>query len=624
MAAPIQAGTATTTHVFSVEDMKIARDAFDSGDYKAAIHAFEKLRDQTGLAIWDADLELARRRLMRTTPPCFSILDEISEVCWADVMSLHPLLPNSAQRDLQQNPWPVFVESVWRGPNNVWLQQMANLSGKSRKSTKLDAIIQQARKTGHKIIFWNKEDPLHFDHFKHVAQMSDVILTTDSNCIPRYKILCQHAQIGSLKFAANVRICNPVGRLTWKKSESICFAGTNYVGGHNDRVIQLKILLPLIESFSGVIYNRGVENIKFSFPERYNSYLRPPVPFKEMARLYRRYRFFINVNTITDSPTMLARRVYELLASGTLVISWPSKALEEQFQGIVLTASTTRRAQQLVEDYSSNEFKWLRHAHIGYREVMTKHTYSHRLRELGEYMHFQLPNSCPRISILLATMRPQYIEHIASNICCQNYTNLEVIISTEKFNGHEREKLAQAISHKRPDIPITFIDASEQLTLGDRYNKMARTATGEYLAKFDDDDFYFPNYLTDLILPFSYTDAGIVGKWRCFFWYKDSNETFWRENGSMHSYSTFVSGATMLWRRALMEYIKFPSVKHGEDSQFQNTARDLGISIYAADPFNFAVFRTDESSYHTWKTEQDLRTRLQFVSKGFCKDLIIV
>ena len=36
----------------------------------------------------------------------------------------------------------------------------------------------------------------------------------------------------------------------------------------------------------------------------------------------------MNVNTVTDSPTMCARRVFELAATATPVVSGPSRAVE--------------------------------------------------------------------------------------------------------------------------------------------------------------------------------------------------------------------------------------------------------------------------------------------------------
>jgi spore maturation protein CgeB len=49
--------------------------------------------------------------------------------------------------------------------------------------------------------------------------------------------------------------------------------------------------------------------------------------YLQTVEAYRRYQVFLNVNTVTDSPTMCARRVFELAASGTPIVSGPAEAM---------------------------------------------------------------------------------------------------------------------------------------------------------------------------------------------------------------------------------------------------------------------------------------------------------
>lgn len=600
-----------------------ARAAFEVGDYKTALAGFLELKRQANSAAWNAEIEISQRRLWLQKPPLFSILDEMSEIGWGDVASLSPLLPNNWRAELEKHNWPIFVESLWLGPKEAWKYQMVNMVGDKRKPTGLDKLLREAKARSRQIIFWNKEDPLHFEHFKHVAAVADVVLTTDSNCVSRYHKLFPKARVGCLPFAANISVCNPVRRIQWARAGTICFAGSNYISGHNDRVIQLKLLLPLIELYSGVIYDRQSEHPAYRFSERYKSFVRPAIGFAEMVTQYKSFKFFLNVNTVTDSPTMLARRVYELLACGTPVISWPSAALTEQFEGIVLTATTAGRAKNLLEDYLNDEFKWLKLSHLGYRAVMNKHSYKHRLLQMAKFAKLEVIERQPRISILMSTMRPQLIDRIADNIGGQSHANLEAIISLQGYSAAERERLANCLKQRNPALPLTFLESPAEMALGARYNKMAALATGEYLAKFDDDDFYFQNYLSDLILPFAYTDAGIVGKLACFYYFQENDETWWRSWGRIHAFVDLVTGATMLWRRDISKAIRFQETNHGEDTNFQRAAQAKGIRIYSADPFNYVIARSVNLAEHTYRPERDLRTDLKFISNGFRRDLFV-
>ena len=137
------------------------------------------------------------------------------------------------------------------------------------------------------------------------------------------------ADVYAVPFAAQQKICNPSDRFK-SEAESVCFAGSYYGVGHDERKRQMDALLPSIIEFEGAIYDRmsKVDSDRYKFPPQYTPFIRDAVPFTEVVQLYKRFKVFLNVNTIVESPTMMSRRVYELLACGTPVVSTPSKAIE--------------------------------------------------------------------------------------------------------------------------------------------------------------------------------------------------------------------------------------------------------------------------------------------------------
>lgn len=56
-----------------------------------------------------------------------------------------------------------------------------------------------------------------------------------------------------------------------------------------------------------------------------------------------------------------------------------------------------------------------------------------------------------------------------------------------------------------------MINDSEEM-LGEWFNKVVEKVNGEYIVKMDDDDFYFVNYLKDMLILFIFGDYGVVGK----------------------------------------------------------------------------------------------------------------
>ena len=81
---------------------------------------------------------------------------------------------------------------------------------------------------------------------------------------------------------------------------------------------------------------------------------------------------------------MLSRRVFELLACGTPVVSGPSIAVEKLFDGLVPVVSTEADAVDQIAIMLDDSSHRRKRSHLGYRYVHSKHTYSHRLGEIGD------------------------------------------------------------------------------------------------------------------------------------------------------------------------------------------------------------------------------------------------
>src|SRR5690606_11606789 len=299
-----------------------------------------------------------------------------------------------------------FLESCWKGNGGAWEYAFTSPGLKHANAQALLDLIPRLKEKM-PVVFWNKEDPMHYDRYLPIAKQANVIFTTDSNKVPEYKRDVPEADVYALPFAAQQKICNPSDRFR-TAPETVCFAGSYYGEGHDERKQQMLALLPSIIEFKGAIYDRfsKLNNDRYKFPEQFQPYIRDAVPFHEMVRLYKRFKVFLNVNTIVDSPTMMSRRVYELLACGTPVVSTPSKAIEEQFSGIVHVANDAQEANKIIERLITDEHHWERTSHLGYREVMTKHTYTHRLRSIRQALGYEIEDQNPLVSIITCTRRP--------------------------------------------------------------------------------------------------------------------------------------------------------------------------------------------------------------------------
>jgi hypothetical protein len=131
------------------------------------------------------------------------------------------------------------------------------------------------------------------------------------------------------------------------RTGDVAFAGSYYAAKHPERREQMEMLLDAAAEFGLHIFDRMDRqgDPRFAWPEKYRPYIVGSLTYPQTLEAYRRYRTFINVNTVVDSPTMCARRVYELMASGTRVVSGPSLALD----GVpVEIATTTQEARAIL------------------------------------------------------------------------------------------------------------------------------------------------------------------------------------------------------------------------------------------------------------------------------------
>lgn len=556
-----------------------------------------------------------------------SILDEISENSWANEFTLYGLNKNDYQKQIQGSTSnALFIESCWKGNKGTWEYAFTSPGLKHANAQKLLDALSIAKSKGMPIIFWNKEDPMHYEKFLPIAEKCDVIFTTDENRVSNYKTDLPNKKVYAMEFAANQYICNPVNRNRYEE-ETICFAGSYYSVGHDDRKVQMDQLLPALLEFNGAIYDRmsNLNNERYFFPEQYRHLIRDAVDFKTMSVLYKKFKIFLNVNTITDSPTMMSRRVYELLACGTPVISTPSYALEKQFPNIVQIARNADEAIKIAKDLLTDEWKYRHIAHLGYREVMLNHTYAHRVGALLKSVDVEYKEPKAKVSVIMATMREHFIDRILVNIGRQNYGNIELIIVTQNFSKIAIQKLKNGLNQLNNLISYKVLEINSEMTLGARLNQAAEQASGDYLAKMDDDDFYFENYLTDMLIPFSYGNFGLVGKKEMFIYLEESDKTILRYHNQSHRVTDFVTGATLVFKTSVFKEVGgFSDLNRGEDSTIIEKLRAAKILIYTADPFNFVVWRGKDTENHTWKVEDEFFLKNALVFNGFAEKEVIV
>jgi cellulose synthase/poly-beta-1,6-N-acetylglucosamine synthase-like glycosyltransferase len=201
------------------------------------------------------------------------------------------------------------------------------------------------------------------------------------------------------------------------------------------------------------------------------------------------------------------------------------------------------------------------------------------------------------ISIITCTVREHLISNIIDNFTNQLFQDKELIII---LNQDEMD--INLIKGKIGSIKgVTIYQLPQDYTLGECLNYGIEKAKYDVIAKFDDDDYYGPEYLKEAMNALKKTNANIVGKEEFFVFLKSNNTLLLRGHGLSNKYVKHVSGATLVFEKSIIDKIKFPNLTLGEDTEFQKKCIKYGYRIYSTSRYNFAAIRGNDVNEHTWK-----------------------
>ena len=550
-------------------------------------------------------------------PTVAAILDTFSEYALRHEVDLVLMSPRSWRAQLERRrPVCLFVESAWRGNNGVWRDRIVGYEGLG--DNLLREMLEYCRSAGIPTAFWNKEDPPHFDNFLGAAKDFDFVFTSDEDCVPRYREALGHNRVYVLPFAAQPRLHNPSRESGWPRYP-VCFAGSWVSSRYPGRAETLKQVLDPSIPHGLHIFDRNLSRMDFGtdyrFPEQYNEAIRGTLTYDEMLTAYRCYDVMLNVNTITESPTMFARRVFESLACGTPVISTESVGMSRMLGEHARVARSAEDTARHLEELLGDEEARIREGHLAYRHVHENHTYRHRMNEVFRRIGVEpLGTGQPPVSVLTPTMRPRNVAHCLENFKKQTYENKELILilNNAEFDVEAIQRDAESI----PNAQVLHVEG--RTTLGDCLNLGVKAASGRYIAEMDDDDHYGERYLSDSVLAASFSDAEIVGKGMYFVYFVGTETTALRETTPDHTFtSSVVAGNTVFVQTEAARDVLFAPLVRGEDTDFQRRALWAGCRIYSADRFNYLRVWDHQVAEHSWKiSDSEFRKKCRDFTPG--------
>lgn len=406
-------------------------------------------------------------------------MDEFTYCCYEPECDIMQITPDNFKEEIDSfAPDMLFIESVWRGKDNLWRFKLHD------NMEAITALTSYCHEKSIPVLFWSKEDPVHFGVFIRTAALADYVFTTDADCVELYKAHLGHDRVYYLPFAAQPATHNPIEE--YERKDKFCFAGSFYVK-YQERSKAFMELSPLFLEHGLDIYDRNykkgesdnnsqttsvaspvVEN--YYFPKELQGSILGGLPYSEISKAYKGYKYGINMTSMVHSGFMFARRVFELLASNTVTVSNYSRGLELLFGDLLITTNDKDNMKRKLDKYCGIETDYRKFRLAGLRHVLSEHLYEDRLDRITRIvLKKTTANKLPQILVL----------------CSSKTDIIEKMFASQTYGN---KVLAEVSSQKLSEYNCDFV------------------------TYFDEKDYYGKNYLMDMALTTRYASDTIIGK----------------------------------------------------------------------------------------------------------------
>lgn len=360
------------------------------------------------------------------------ICDEFTYDCFKYEFNAIVVEPSNWLRVFEiEKPDLFFCESAWSGVDSKirpWKGKIySSINFKNENRTILLSILEYCKKQKIPTIFWNKEDPTHYEdkicNFVDTALKFDYIFTTAEECVEKYKEDYGHERVYCLPFAGQPKLFNPIEK--YNRTDDVVFAGSWY-NQHPQRCIEMEEIFDNIldSGYNLKIYNRhyGTKDPNHFFPKKYQQLINPSVSFDQIEKVYKESKYSLNINTETQSKTMFARRVFELMLCNTLVLSNYSVGMENLCGDNVIFVDKGKFNLLDSEEKRIN----------GLYDVLKYHTYSQRFKQILDAINYDYLPTDNGITLYYVVDNQSEIEDILKHYESINYKNKKLTLLLSK------------------------------------------------------------------------------------------------------------------------------------------------------------------------------------------------
>ncbi len=203
----------------------------------------------------------------------------------------------------------------------------------------------------------------------------------------------------------------------------------------------------------------------------------------------------------------------------------------------------------------------------------------------------------PSVSVVAATNRPEMLERILANVVLQDHSNLELVLALHGDGFPSTDPIAPS------GLALTVLRFASDAVFGHVLSAASAVASGEWVAKMDDDDWYGAEHLSDLVLAAGYSGADLVGKGSEFVYLEGAGVTIRRGLGAGEAPSRTLSGGTLLVRSSVLRDVDgWRGLHRGVDVALIDDVASAGGTVWRTHPFGYLLRRT--TGHHTWSVDE--------------------
>ena len=194
------------------------------------------------------------------------------------------------------------------------------------------------------------------------------------------------------------------------------------------------------------------------------------------------------------------------------------------------------------------------------------------------------------------------MDNIFNNYARQNFENKEMIIVLNK----DDMAIDQWKEEAKRYANVSVYQVSEKWNLGKCLNYGIEKAKHDRIAKFDDDDYYAPDYLKEGVSTLKRTKASVVGKHTSFVYFEEEKALMLFRKGGEEKYRRHLKGGTLLFKRSVWDRIKFnEKMERATDAEFLRRSKREGYRLFSSSRYNYVCIRRRNVNTHTQKISTD-------------------